>query len=100
MFLPLVNPSILTLDWVTDEMVMMSPSFIAVFLVSQVYFTKSKLTSGSGDWRVGGLDTSAPLTFSLSSDSVPVVASSVSDFSLGVVPLNSGTEPTKSTNYN
>lgn len=46
-FFPLVNPSILTRDSVTDEMVMMFPSFLAVFLVSHVYLTKSGLSSTS-----------------------------------------------------
>lgn len=92
MFLPLVKPSIWTLDCVTDEMVIMSPSFMAVFLVLQVYLTKSKFRSKPGEWTAEGLDTSPPLTFSLSSDSLAVVSSSVPDLSIGVVPLNIRTD--------
>lgn len=86
MFLPLVKPSILTRACVTDEIVMIFPSFIAVFLVSHVYLTKSRFVSTPGDWAIAGLDTSGSLAFSLSSDSAPVPASSVSDFSAGVLP--------------
>ena len=85
-FLPLVKPSILTLACVTEEIVMIFPSFIAVFLVSHVYLTKSRFVSTPGDWAVAGLNTSASLTLSFSSDSAPVPASSVSDFSTGAFP--------------
>jgi len=86
MFLPLVKPSILTRACVTDEIVMILPSFMAVFLVSHVYLTKSRFVSAPGDCTVTGLNTSASLAFSLSSDSAPVPPSSTSDFSADVVP--------------
>ena len=49
MFLPLVNPVILTFASVIDEIVMRSSFFTAIFLVSHVYLTKSHSSSGWGN---------------------------------------------------